>query len=333
MKGRKIITYLIFIGISILLLYFTFRKTDFSVILANIAKAHLNYVLLCFLATMLAHFMRAWRWQNLLRPLGYEPRLRTGFYAILIGYLANYAIPRGGEVARCGIMQRTDRIPMDKLLGTVVTERIIDVLFMFLILMITWFVEFDKINSFIDFGSLFLHYKRLLLGIAVTGIIATLLIAVQWKKITGWPFVRKIINVLNGFNEGLMSVFKIKNQWLFWLQSAGIWISFYAINYCFMHAMDITAHLGWNIVLVVLTMGTVGFAIPLPGGTGSYHIIIQQTLMLYNLSKDDATTYAFSSHSAQLLFIVISGGISLILALWEAGKKNDQYEQSPEIAV
>jgi uncharacterized protein (TIRG00374 family) len=320
MNARKIITYLVFILISITLLYLTFHKTDFAAILSQVRNADLKFVFFCFLATMLAHLIRAWRWQSLLQPLGYKPRLHTGFYAILVGYLANYAIPRGGEVARCGIMQRTDKIPVDKLLGTVVTERIIDVLFMFLILIITCFVEFSTIDHFINFGKLYREYQTIIIIQLIVFFAVVLFIIYRRKQILGFTFVQKIMNVLKGFNEGLLSVFKIKNQGLFWLQSFGIWISFYFINWFFMHAMDITSHFGWNTVLVVLTMGTVGFAIPLPGGTGSYHIIIQQTLMLYGLSQNDATSYAFASHSAQLLFVVITGSLSLVLALYEASK-------------
>ena len=128
MNLKKIATYLLFIGISVLLLYLTFRKTDFADVFEKIKQVNYTFIILSFLATMLSHLLRAWRWQLLLEPMGYKARLHTGFYSILIGYLANYAIPRGGEVARCGIMQRTDKIPIDKLFGTVVTERIIDVL-------------------------------------------------------------------------------------------------------------------------------------------------------------------------------------------------------------
>jgi uncharacterized protein (TIRG00374 family) len=318
MNARKIITYLVFVVISILLLYLTFRKTDFQTIVGQIRQADLKYVLFCFLATMVAHLIRAWRWQLLLEPMGYKARLHTGFYAILTGYLANYAIPRGGEVARCGIMQRTDKIPVDKLLGTVVTERIIDVMFMFLILIITCFVEYSTLDHFVNFSALFTKYKTIIIIQIVVFLAVVLFIIYRRKQIMRMAFVQKILNILKGFNEGLLSVLKIKKQGLFWLQSAAIWISFYFINWFFMHAMDITAHFGWNIVLVVLTMGTVGFAIPLPGGTGSYHIIIQQTLMLYGLSQDDATSYAFASHSAQLLFVVVTGTISLLLALYDS---------------
>ncbi len=324
MNLKKIATYLLFIGISVLLLYLTFRKTDFADVFEKIKQVNYTFIVLSFLATMLSHLLRAWRWQLLLEPMGYRARLHTGFYSILIGYLANYAIPRGGEVARCGIMQRTDKIPIDKLFGTVVTERIIDVLLLMGIFGITCLVEYDTIIRIIDFNSLWNQHQTLIIGALALMLAGVAALFLFWKQIAQIGIVQKILGVLHGFTEGVMSVFKIKRQWLFWAQSVFIWVGFYFINFFFMKAMGSTAGMGPNVVLVVLMMGAVGFAIPTPGGAGSYHYIIKITLMLYALSAADADAYAFTSHAAQLLFIVIAGSISLILAMIEAGKKIEE---------
>jgi uncharacterized protein (TIRG00374 family) len=327
MPAKKILTYFIFFGISAALLFLTFKNTNFATIKENFYSLHWGFVGLCFLATMVSHFLRAWRWKLLLEPMGYKARLNTSFYAVMIGYLTNYAIPRGGELARCGVMFGTDKIPADKLLGTVVTERIIDVIMMMLIFVLTLFIEFDTINNFLQFGTLWEQHQNLIYILLATFLSGIVAIFVFMERISGFGFVQKIMAFLKGFNEGLVSVFKIKNQFLFWTQSIGIWVGFFFINYTFMHAMPVTEHLSWQVVLVVLAMGSVGFAIPTPGGTGSYHYIMKITLMFYLVSESDAAAYALVSHSMQAIFVAFVGSISLYLAFIER-KKNTRNEPS-----
>jgi uncharacterized protein (TIRG00374 family) len=321
---KKTLTYLLFFGISAILLYFTFKDTDFSKMKESVYTLSPFYLILCFFVTLSSHYLRAVRWKLLLEPMGYKARTRTGFYAVMIGYLTNYAIPRGGELARCGVMFGTDKIPVDKLLGTVVTERIIDVLLLFAIFILTLLIEFSTINNFLHFDLLWEQYHNLfylLIGLAVGGL---LFIIIFWKKVAEIGFVKKILGVLHGFNEGLLSVFKIKKQLLFWALSVGIWVGFFFINYTFMKAMPITAGLSWKVVLVVLAMGAVGFAIPTPGGTGSYHYIIKMTLVFYMLSAADAETYALVSHTAQAAFVAVAGSICLYLTFIERKKVSNE---------
>ncbi len=326
MSIKKGLTYLLFFGISAFLLFLTFKNTEFSKIQESIASLHWGYVFLCFITTLFAHFLRAWRWKLLLEPMGYKARLSTSFYAVMIGYLTNYAIPRGGELARCGVMFGTDKIPVDKLLGTVVTERIIDLLILMVIFILTLFIAFSTINNFVHFDQLWALHHQLIYSLLGAGILALILLIIFRKLVVKLGPIQKILNVLKGFNEGLLSVFKIKNQLLFWAQSIGIWIGFFFINYTFMHALPITENLSWEVVLVVLAMGAVGFAIPTPGGAGSYHYIIKITLMFYMLSAADAEIYALVSHTAQAAFIAISGSICLYLAFIE--RKKTSYESS-----
>ncbi len=324
MSVKKVVTYFLFFGISAVLLFLTFRNTDFSKIEEQVYTLHWGFVGLCFLITMFAHFLRAWRWKLLLEPMGYEARLSTSFYAVMVGYLTNYAIPRGGEIARCGVVFGTDKIPVDKLLGTVVTERVIDVLLLMAIFIITLFLEFTTINSFIHFDDLWLQHQQLIyvaLGLLSLGLV---LMVVYRKRIIEIGLVKKVLNVLRGFNEGLTSVFKIKKQLLFWMQSIGIWVGFFFINYTFMRAMPITENLSWIVVLVVLAMGAVGFAIPTPGGAGSYHYIIKITLVFYALNASDAEAYALVSHTMQAAFVAFAGSISLYLAFLQRKKNNNE---------
>ncbi len=331
MNIKKFLTYFIFFGISAGLLFLTFKNTNFSTIKDNVYSLHWEFIALCFLVTMGSHFLRAWRWKLLLEPMGYSPRLKTSFYAVMIGYLTNYAIPRGGELARCGVMFGTDKIPADKLLGTVVTERIIDVLLMMLLFIFTLFIEFDTINNFMHFDLLWEGYHDLFYFMIAALLLCIIAIIIFINRIKQFGFVIKIMNFLKGFNEGLLSVFKIKNQFLFWMQSVGIWVGFFFINYTFMHAMPVTAHLSWQVVLVVLAMGAVGFAIPTPGGAGSYHYIMKITLMFYALPAADAEAYALVSHTTQAIFVAVTGSICLYLAFRER-KKNLRNEASPNIA-
>ncbi len=337
MKIKKSFAYVLFFGISVFLLYLTFKNTEFSKIQASVGSLHWEFVFACFAITLGAHFLRAWRWKLLLEPMGYNARLRTSFYAVLIGYLTNYAIPRGGELARCGVMFGTDKIPVDKLLGTVVTERIIDLLLLFVIFMVTLFLEFSTINDFLKLDQLWLLHHYFIYVLLAAGFSLLAFSLVFRKTIAQFKWVRKIIDFLKGFNEGLLSVFKVKNQPLFWIQSIGIWVGFFFINYTFMHAMPMTENLPAKVVLVVLAMGAVGFAIPTPGGAGSYHYIIKMTLVFYFIkagvsdadAESNAVAYALVSHTAQAAFIALAGSISLYLAFIE--RKKVSYESSTTV--
>jgi len=329
MPAKKIFTYLIFFGLSAALLYLTFRNTNFSRIKDQLFNLDPFYLSLCFFVTLGAHFLRAWRWKLLLEPMGYKPRLSTGFYAVVIGYLTNYAIPRGGELARCGVVFSTDKIPVDKLLGTVVTERIIDVILLFIIFLITLVMEFSTINNFLHIEVLWQQHRNLFYLLILLAIALIILVFILRKKIVSTVPYKKALHFLHGFNEGLLSVFKIKKQALFWIQSVGIWFGFFLINYTFMHAMPVTASLPWMVVLVVLAMGAVGFAIPTPGGAGSYHYIVKMTLVFYALSEADAEAYALVSHTMQAAFIAFAGSICLFLVFRERKKINNEPSSNP----
>ncbi len=324
MQVKKILTYALFFAISAFLLYLTFKDTEFSTIKESIYSLNWGFIFLSFCFSMLSHFMRAWRWKLLLEPMGYNARLNTSFYAVIIGYLTNYAIPRGGELARCGVMFGTDKIPVDKLLGTVVTERIIDLLLLFVIFLLTLFIEFSTINTFLNFEQLWAQHHNFIYGLIGVGVASIILFFIYRKRVAQLAPVKKVLNFLQGFNAGLLSVFKIKNQPLFWLQSVGIWVGYFFINYTFMHAMHITEDLSWRVVLVVLAMGAVGFAIPTPGGAGSYHYIIKMTLVFYALSPANAEVYALVSHTGQAVFVALAGCVCIYLAFLERKKVSNE---------
>lgn len=321
------------LSVGAALLWFAFRGQDINKLYNDLLNARFGWIALSLLVSIIAHYIRALRWKMLMKPLGYEPKTSTTFYAVMTGYLANLAFPRMGEVSRCGVLVKTDQIPLNSLFGTVITERIIDVIFLLLILVSVIAIEFKVIGDFI--------YINILSGVISkimgnTLIIAILAIAMVSTLVTIWflfkrfkdrllqiAFIAKVVGFLNGLKEGLTSVLKMQRRGLFIVYSIAIWVCYYLSSYFCFFAIDATSHLSPVIALVVLAIGGLGMSAPVQGGIGAYHWIVSQGLMLFGLSQADGLVYATINHSMQTVSILVVGGISLVL-VFLINKKNHQ---------
>jgi uncharacterized membrane protein YbhN (UPF0104 family) len=235
----------------------------------------------------------------------------------MIGYLVNLAVPRGGEVSRCYNLYKLENTPVEISFGTVVVERIIDVLCLLIVIALAFVVEWDKLISFLS--SLGVGSGGKGQGIRIPFWAWLVLAALAGLGIVVWRFRKneKLLKVIQGFKEGLMSVFQLKNKWLFIFYSLFIWFLYFLMSYCVIKAFDTTNELGFSAVLAVFALGAIAMAAPLPGGAGSYHTIVPLGLvMLYNLPKADAIAFVFIFHAWQTLTMIVGGVVSLIISYW-----------------
>jgi uncharacterized protein (TIRG00374 family) len=324
---KKIITavkFAFFLGLGILIIWLSVKDLtaeERSQILHSFKTADYWWVLLAIALGGVSHMLRAARWIMFFEPMGFKPRLDTTFYAVMVGYFANMAFPRLGEVTRCGIMSKYARVPFQKALGTVVTERAIDMLIFFLLFVIMILTQMGTIRNYLDqnlypklvakFGAL--HYSRmLLLFIAGLVVLIVLLLFALRKKIMASKIYQKVRDLVIGFWEGLKSLSQIKKPALFVFYSLAIWVLYFFMLFLIFFCFEETSRLHAGAGLSALVLGSVGIMIT-PGGIGLYPAIIQETLLLYGIGKPTGLALGWIAWTAQTVMISIAGGASLLL--------------------
>lgn len=329
-KLKQIVKFSVFLGLGVALLYFAFvnLELDYDKVLNGFRSANYFWIFGALLVSLASHWLRGVRWNQMLEPLGTKPSALNAFNAVMIGYLFNFAIPRMGEVSRCGVLNRTNQIPVNQSLGTVVVERVFDMLILLLVTFAVLFLEFDTLFSF--FNETFFAPIQLKLASANT----FLLLALALFAVIGfWALIKfkhlynklaiigKLAGIINGFVDGFKSVFRLKKPGLFFVYTLAIWVLYYLNTYCYIMAFNDTAPIGMAATLSILVVGTFGFAAPVSGGIGAYHIFVAKGLALYGVSSVAGGVFGFVSHGMQMLMILVVGSISLILTLIEERKR------------
>lgn len=273
--------------------------------------------------TILSHLLRAERWKLLLNPLGYSPSLWNGFTAVMNGYFINLAIPRGGEVSRPVTLNKLEGIPVGTSIGTVVMERIIDLIFLFLCIGTVFLFQFDLLIAFFktlpmgqSAGGEFHLPPIVLYGFA--GLIIVALIGFILLKLKPELFValkEKFLELTNGLKSGLLSIFKLEKWLLFIIYSVLIWVCYFMMLWMIFMAFKETETLGFIDALSIFVVGGIALAMPMPGGAGSYHTMVPLAMVhlcgLDSLSKGVAFATIF--HGWQTLIVILLGMIGLIV--------------------
>jgi len=320
----SIFKFVFFLGLGILIIWLSIKdltEVERQEIIIAFRTADYYWVILALGLGILSHLVRSLRWMMFMEPMGYKPHLRNSFYAVMIGYMANLAFPRLGEVTRCGILAKYEKIPFNKSLGTVITERAIDMLIflgLFILMIVT---QVGTIREYLDdtvypklvakFGTL--HYSRLFwltTGSLVT--LVTVLFLIFRARLRKFKLYQQIKNLIIGFWEGLKSLSKIKRPWLFILYSLGIWALYFMMLYICFFCFPSTSNLSLGAGLSALVLGSIGIMIT-PGGIGLYPALIQETLKLYGISLTTGLALGWIAWTTQTLMILIVGGISLLL--------------------
>jgi len=327
---KKILQYTISLVLAGGLLWFVFKDISLSEMLEEFKKADYKWLMLSGILAIIAHVSRALRWKMLMKPLGYRPSTFNTTLAVFIGYFANYVIPRMGEVSRCGSLKKTDDIPFEKSFGTVLTERIFDVVSLLIVLSLNLILEFDKLQHFFmeQFASKIYLIVGLLAFLAVAGIVGIYLFRKYQQKLSDVPVLGKIVGFLNGLLDGLMSIKKIEKPYLFIFLSANIWVMYWLSAYVLFFAIPETAHLSLLAGLTVLTMGSFGMAAPTQGGIGPFHFLVGNALVLYGLPQKDGIILATFIHGSQMVTLLALGALSFLITLFIKPKTNDTRQSS-----
>ncbi|MFM7195326.1 MAG: YbhN family protein [Bacteroidota bacterium] len=323
---RTILQYLLVLGITAALLWFALKSIDSGdgrspaeFLGTTWAKANKGYLFIMFLVTMVSHVVRAIRWQMLLVPAGHRSSFTGAFLALMTGYLVNLVVPRGGEITRSINLYKLEKVPVDISFGTVVVERVVDVICLLALVLLSFWIEWDKLEAFMQ-G----------LPIGTGGELPGWLIPAAIGLVLLIPLVlllrknKKVLSFLEGFRSGLLSVFKLEKKGLFLFYSVTIWALYFVTSYWVIMAFEQTAALGVSAVFTIFAIGSIAMAMPLPGGTGSYHTLVPMGLVtLYHLPKPDAVALVIIFHAVQTIILIVCGVIAALISWWLIRKRSE----------
>lgn len=307
---------LVFLGIGAFLLWVIFKDADIEEIkgiLSNDFKY--SWVIISLFIGLISHISRTIRWKLLITPTGHNPGLKNTFLAVMVGYLANMALPRMGEIVRCSVLSRYEKISVSTLIGTVVFERAIDVVVLLLITLVAFITQFqvfvDFFNAHPDMSENLIAFVSSPWLFAVLGGLVLVFIAAHlfMKRSSGYV---RIKDILANVWKGLTSIRTMERKWAFLFHSVFIWLCYFLMSYTIFFAFDFTSHFGPFVGLFVFIMGSFGMIAPVQGGFGPWHIMTIAALTLYGVGESESQAFALVAHESMTLMIILVGFISLI---------------------
>lgn len=283
-------------------------------LIADFGRVNYFWIAMVLLAFVISNISRTFKWKMLLEPMGYRPKFLNGFLSILVGYFANLGLPRMGEVVRAGLLSKYENIPVEKVMGTIVVDRIVDVMCLGISFLIAITFESEKILGYLsenmpesggEEGGL--DWKMVALGIMVLGGVLTFIFR---KQLMQTALFQKLKNIVLGFWEGIQTIRNLKNPLAFIFHSLNIWFLFFLMTWLGFQAFPPTEHLDLQAALTVFIFGTLGYVIPSPGGMGTFHaLVIAALTTFYAVSNADA----FSA--ANIIFFMVSIGFNSLLGI------------------
>lgn len=324
--NKKLVTilqYIIFLGLGIFLAWWSLKdlnREEKDQI--KIALNHARYWLIIpvFVILTLSFWIRALRWKLLINSLGHRPRTDNAFFAVMVGYLTNLAIPRLGEILKCTMLARYEKIPADKLVGTIILERIIDAISLLIIFAITLAIQ---PGIYTDLINAFFHSPRDPQTKKIPGfLIAAIFLGIVVLVVFLWMLIKKktVNDVIALFKrigksvwQGVSAVQHLKKRGLFLLYTLVLWACYFFSTYVGFFALQETQRYGIKEAFAVLSAGSVGVIVT-PGGIGAYALLIQKTMELYNLEPGIALAFGWILWLVQT-FIILIGGIFSFVAI------------------
>ena len=315
---KTILTIVISLVFAALFMWLAFKGLEFDKIKGYFAEANYFWVLAAMVFGLLAYWFRAIRWNLLLEPMGYQISNSNSLWTISFGYLMNLTIPRSGELARSTALYGVEKVPVDKSFGTIILERVVDLVCMLGFLALTLVFKYSAISAFYHQSGIKIN------PIFVVSVFAFLIIGTfvffRFKdKFTHLRFIGKVIEFVEGIFHGLTTIFKLKQKGKFILLSIAIWVSYYFAAYLVCFALPETSHFTIADGFFVIVVGTLGMMVPASGGIGAFHfamkIGIGALFFSYGKTFEEGAaiglSYAFISHTMQLVIMAVMGVISI----------------------
>ncbi|TXI62943.1 MAG: flippase-like domain-containing protein [Flavobacterium sp.] len=299
----------LFIGLGIIYYqYSTLTTEELEKIKISFIKADYFYIYLSLFIALFGFWSRAYRWKFALQHLGYHTKFHNDFFTVCVSYLVNLTIPRSGEVSRAALLKKYEDVPFDKAFGTIVAERIVDMLIFLLFVTIGFVLQFDTIYRYlVNNGVKF----ETLIWAGVLGIVLFVIFILVWIY-AEWNIILKLKQKLSGLIEGMQSILKMKDKWKYIFHSFFIWFSYLAMFYVTIFALPETADISFDVVVMGFIFGTlaVGFT---NGGLGAYPLAVASILSLYGISEGIGTAFGYLIWVSQTLLTIFLGSLSYLL--------------------
>jgi len=315
---KSILTIVISLAFAGFFLWFALKGLDFKVIQKSLSKANYWWVLFAACFGISAYWFRAIRWNLMLEPMGHHISNSNSLWSISFGYLMNLTIPRSGEVARATALYGVERIPVDQSFGTIILERVVDLVCMLCFLGLTLIFKGDVISSVYESSGADFNPNKIffIIGILLLGAVLFFMFK---KRLANVPVLDKIIKFIDGILDGLTSVFKLKQKGKFILYTLGIWVSYYFAAYLVCFALPETSDFTFDDGFLILVVGTFGMIIPASGGIGAFNLAMKYGFMALFISMGKSgelggevgLTYSFISLPLQICIMLVMGLISI----------------------
>ena len=323
-KLSRIFQYIVLLLLGILLCWLFFRDLDLEELRQRIGTGNFSWFYLVMLVSLAVYVIRTLRWQMLILAMGHKTRFHNAFAALSISYFVSFVVPRLGEITRCLSVKKQHNIPFMQLLGTVIVERVVDIISLLIMLLLTIVLQFDHIVEFMQVNVFRPFYEgvilkvlggNLLVLLIATGALLLLLILLFYSR----KYIRErtpgvLVKFLTGLKEGLTSIGKLEKKGLFILYTFLIWVCYYLMTWFWFFIFPETSVLTWGACLAIVSIGTIGRSVPIQGGgMGAYHFLVTNVVVLYGLGASWGKTLATLIHLGQTIFTFAMGIVGLII--------------------
>lgn len=316
MDRKKIYQSILFFIIGVALLWFIFRDTNLEQVKNELYRVKWFWVGVSVLLNLISQLVRAFRWKTLFIPLKYSPKIYNLFYAVLVLAFTNQVIPRGGEITRLGVINRYEKVPMSKLFGIALVERLTDLIILILIFLILLIWQFPIIQKLAALPQINLEDISLLrVGLIVSAVVAGLFLIyylIRRFKLLN-KFSDKIKSIKNDLHEGFTSIYHIKNKLLYFVQSVSIYAIWLLMLYVLFLAYPPTEDLSFKAAAFTFGLATLAFLLPIQAGMGAWHFVVIQCLIIFGIESDVGKVFALMAHSATNHIYLITGIIAFVL--------------------
>jgi uncharacterized protein (TIRG00374 family) len=315
MKAVKWIKYVFFLFLGVGLMYLAFKNQSPKALISQLKDVNYLWIVISMFFGFTAIISRGLRWVILLQNLNFSVSKLNSIYSVAIGYFTNIAIPRAGEITRCTSLNQTEDIPVDKLFGTIILERVIDFIILLSLVLLVLILKFEL---FLEFIAIIFEGQTLelssLICIGLSAISILIISFVLTKKILKKSALYlKIKMFIIGIKDGFKSINGLENKTGFWAHTFIIWLMYLLMTYVCFFSIEATRMLNVADGLYTMVIGGFGMVAPVQGGIGAYHYIVKVGLMILDVSEDSALLFATVVHTAQTLMTLSVGGISILM--------------------
>ena len=298
------------LGLGVFLIWYIFNKftpQQLDELLVHFKNANYWYVTLSVLLSVLSHFIRAYRWNFMLQPMGYFPKLANNFMAVSVAYLMNLFIPKSGEVSRALVLTKYENIPFDKGFGTVISERIVDLVLLVLFIALALILQFDVLCEYlIDVVPI----KKLLFIVAI--VLLLIIAFFGFLKFSNSNVSKKIKSLIAGLKEGIWSIAHMKKKGMFIFWSVMIWVLYIASFYVATQALEATSNISLGIIITAFVVGSFTFGFT-NSGFGTYPAAVMGILLVFGIAETVGTAFGWIVWTSHMIYIIASGGISFLV--------------------